>query len=331
MKQFKYIIVILSFIINSSGCKENSSPAVVNPQPEMKKITANVSENLYDVDFIDENTGYVVGDSGLVMITNDRGESWNVIKTYVNNPLACITFYENDLFIGGSKIILTSYDNGNTWSKKEINLATIHDIKFDSEGKGISVGGYSGFNESVPVLFIKNSKGDDWEEFHSEKISGIISSCVILKDNSLFLAIAQCIGFSSYECHIYRSINIGSEFEAVYNHSSVNGFFDIYNPNYSELLAIGYGGMILFSSDKGEKWGTKTSGVTEDMYSISGRNKEVYYAVGDKGTIISTSNKGESWQKQTSGVDVKLNAICFPSPDYGIIVGDKGTIIKIKF
>ena len=46
---------------------------------DIKKITSNVSTNLNDVDFIDSHYGFIVGDSGTVIKTNNGGETWENI------------------------------------------------------------------------------------------------------------------------------------------------------------------------------------------------------------------------------------------------------------
>ena len=49
----------------------------LNAQWEM--LNAGTAEELNDIDFIDENVGWISGDNGILYKINDGGESWHLL------------------------------------------------------------------------------------------------------------------------------------------------------------------------------------------------------------------------------------------------------------
>ncbi len=63
--------------------------------PFLKKMALN---NIF---FIDDKIGFIVGDDGLILKTNDGGNNWNAIKPFTKNDLHGIYGWGNQVFISG--------------------------------------------------------------------------------------------------------------------------------------------------------------------------------------------------------------------------------------
>lgn len=79
---------------------------------------------LTELDFVNKNTGFAVGEFGTLMKTNNAGESWdNLASTpYDFYPLSSFFLNEQTGWVGGlSGDILKTTDGGQSWSSETVN------------------------------------------------------------------------------------------------------------------------------------------------------------------------------------------------------------------
>ncbi len=99
--------------------------------PEELMMNGIVSVNLYDVFFMNKNSGWVVGDSGSVFHSDDGGKEWRLIHIGLLPPLFSIAFKdENEGWaVGQNGFSLKTDDGGESWGKividKECSLYSI--------------------------------------------------------------------------------------------------------------------------------------------------------------------------------------------------------------
>ncbi|HUY02534.1 MAG TPA: hypothetical protein VMV33_04550 [Rhodocyclaceae bacterium] len=89
-------------------------------------------------------------------------------------------------------------------------------------------------------------------------------------------------------------------------------------------LAAGDGGTMLYSTDT-VNWTTRTSGTSNNIYSLTTNGSTVFVAVGANGTII-TSGDGVTWTARSSGTSQDLTAVRYCN-GYFIAVGKQGTLL----
>ena len=121
--------------------------------------------------------------------------------------------------------------------------------------------------------------------------------------------------------------------ELIFNLSNIGS--ELYSVTYSESLGlfvvVGYGGIILTSSD-GVTWTSRTSGFSSELYSVTySESLGLFIAVGSSGTILTSSN-GVNWISKTSGVTTILRSATY-SKNLGlfVVVGAGGTILHSAF
>lgn len=73
--------------------------------------------NLYDVCFVDALHGWIVGDNGLVLRSDNGGKAWNLLTVGVYPSLysACFTTAFEGLVVGQEGYLLSTVDGGATW------------------------------------------------------------------------------------------------------------------------------------------------------------------------------------------------------------------------
>ena len=132
----------------------------LNTKNELVKIVTNTTASLFRILFINSNTGFVVGSSGLILRTNDGGISWKKIESGVTKNLYSISFSDskNGVIVGWNGTILKTIDAGLSWKKHSVNFSTyLKDVLFVNEFLGLIVGG------GGKVLRTEDG-GADWNE-----------------------------------------------------------------------------------------------------------------------------------------------------------------------
>jgi len=94
------------------------------------------------------------------------------------------------------------------------------------------------------------------------------------------------------------------------------------------LWAVGHGGRILRSDDRGGRWSFPESGVETPLSGVAFRDESTGLAVGYDGVILRTTDGGRKWTRVPSGVDVYLTTVRFVSGERAFAAGEWGTILS---
>ena len=84
---------------------------------------------------------------------------------------------------------------------------------------------------------------------------------------------------------------------------------------------------MLLSTDGGERWEPKTSGIGTGLQSVAFANAGRALAVGGRGTVLVSTDGGERWQPKTSGTTQVLESVAFASAGRALAVGHLGTVL----
>jgi photosystem II stability/assembly factor-like uncharacterized protein len=77
---------------------------------------------LYDVEFATPERGWVVGEFGVILVTNDGGKTWTPQKSPVGTTLFGVHFAdaEHGWATGIEQVLLRTTDGGETWTQTEV-------------------------------------------------------------------------------------------------------------------------------------------------------------------------------------------------------------------
>lgn len=99
---------------------------------------------LFDVDFIDENRGWIAGIEGIILFTEDRGKHWKKLETNTKMAIYAVEVKGNRGWaIGDKGTYLLSKDGGLSWKLMVDAIKTrkwLRDVSFFDEGIGWTVG-----------------------------------------------------------------------------------------------------------------------------------------------------------------------------------------------
>ena len=300
---------------------------------------SNISQQLNDVQFLDTNTGFVLGGNygfhygyGVLFKTEDGGKTWNMIYYDDFGGRPAILFSNESIgFMTSNNIrpsgLFTSSNGGYSWTKDTI-LTSVADfcLANDSTAWAVDLTG----TEYLGVIYYTNMGENKWNFFHEIGTLGYPSSICFLDEKTGWVVGPISTGSDNYKNLILKYTeeqgwsNIPNEVDL-----PVTGmrFID----NEIGWISGGYGNndgfrpIFLRSSDGGENW-DQIPGLNYLISDFYFENKDHGWAVGEndqeKGTILETFNGGFAWEVVTDTLPSPLNSLCF-TDSYGWAVGGR--------
>ncbi len=112
------IALLLCFVLSSCS----STGVKMNDSSPWKIIQFEDQANVLDIDFIDDNNGFLVGSNRLIMESNDGGNTWEKrsidISSEENFRLLDIDFKgEEGWLIGQPSLVMHTLDSGKSWTR----------------------------------------------------------------------------------------------------------------------------------------------------------------------------------------------------------------------
>ena len=238
-----------------------------------------VTENLYECEFFDANTGLAGGGYGTLIRTADGGDTWTAIES----PMALVAnkhvnsihvFDATTAFAGGSSgYLMKSTDGGLTWTDTKVNSSTVYDIwaldantvlASESSGKFC----YGVFDASGAV--VTDSLLID--------VGGNAMRAIEVRNNVVIVPAASG--------KIFRAaLDRLDTLAAVFTDPDGDDLYDVEFINDTLVFVVGEAGKIYRSEDAGLTWTAELS-VTDQTLQKCRYDGESLWAVGKGGTIL---------------------------------------------
>jgi photosystem II stability/assembly factor-like uncharacterized protein len=338
----KIIVLVIAFFVSFNICFS---------QGGWYQLSSGTTFTLRDVYFINEMTGWAVGDSsGRVLMTTTGGTSWTTQQ------------------IGSPGLYTINFANSST----------------GYIGGGSSIMGYTG----VSYLYKTTNQGLNWffliSDYGGDNIF-YYSSIAIISPDIIYTSSCGTYSLGGSVGNVRKSTNGGVNFSTGYGvgeHKSVSfineqtgwtvaNYWDDIGKRYSYILKttnsgsnwinqikdsvriINFSKIKFFDGNTGYALGgcnspnrtlffkTTNGGINWDSLVIpnSGKYNSMYflnvstgwicgYSSGDTSAISKTTNGGQTWQSQRKGYSNTLNGIFMVNPNTGYAVGNGGVILK---
>lgn len=130
----------LILVITVFGCLFGGSSATGDNEPEFHRFWP---DNLFAVEFVTDDVGYIAGYSGTVLRTRDGGNTWDAVYIGRNELIRRLSFVDENTgwAVGHRGSIFHTGDAGLTWSvQKELPGIYLRDIDFSDHDNGWVVG-----------------------------------------------------------------------------------------------------------------------------------------------------------------------------------------------
>ena len=301
------------------------------------------TNNLNDLIFLDANKGFAIGEVGVIIKTNDGGNTWvnQVSGTTISLNSVCFTDVINGWIVGGDytgysgqSILLHTTNGGSNWLIELTDTNSwFNDVCFQSTNIGIIGGG--SITTGNMLLLRTNDGGSSWVE------STIDSSWSFPIRRICFTDLNNVWSIDYQGSKISKTkdsgLNWWLDFQFGGHCSGGVGAVDFLDSNYGIVVsAWEHGtqelGNYAKTTDGGETWEKRR--LYNDFRDITLINSNFGIALATTFDslsavyiVLATYDAGESWEIQMTNRSEILNRVYFVDEFSGWIVGDNGIIL----
>ena len=223
------------------------------PTPRRFKLKSagNFRGDLYGVYFNKEGVGWVVGDSGVIFHTPDRGVNWVEQSVGGEDDINAITCADNNTCwaVGGEGLLLRTNDGGGVWSRTSISPKSVdlNAVEFIN-GKAGWVAG-----DDNSVLRTTNG-GLTWESYKALPSCGQRDGCGEPLSSIRF--ISEQVGWVASSDQIARTVDGGQTWKSVSleDRDSTVSLVGLISHDGKKVWAVNAGDHNFFSTDAGSTW-----------------------------------------------------------------------------
>lgn len=265
----------------------------------------NHSQNNTSLQFINETTGFIVSDSGIVLKTVNGGVNWSVLydfhqakfhKIYFSDVNTGYLLRYNNYGYRGTTLYRTS-NSGITWSGL-LNDSTIdlNDIKFSDLQTGYFGGHLNNITNSNSYLkiFKTTNGGLSIDSIYTGFIFPITG--IDIKNNIIFIFGGRSLPSVS---GLHYSTSSGSNWIPSDLHKAIKDFSYVDSGNLFASVSTGGSGLPFYkSTNNGVNWSNIESDIKS--YETEFINPTTGLSVGSIGQVHKTTNSGVNWIRTTT-------------------------------
>ena len=288
--------------------------------------------NALDIDFIDNNHGFLVGSNRLIMESKDGGESWEKrsldIPAEENFRLLDIDFKGAEgWLIGQPSLVMHTIDEGKNWTRLSLG-------KLPGQPFLISItneGGAQLATTSAAIYETSNS-GETWEAKVSDPSEQGGIRDLRRKSNGDYVSVSSLGNF-------FSTLDRESDVWIAHQRASSKRVQSIgFNPN-GDLWMLSRGAEIRFNEENNDvdSWTKPIIPILNgyNYLDMAWDPKGNIWAGGGNGTLIVSEDGGKTWSSDPVASNLPTNFIKIQFLDKdelgdekGFILGERGYILK---
>jgi photosystem II stability/assembly factor-like uncharacterized protein len=304
-------------------------PALARQEGWHAERRGHPGKDLNALHFVDSKRGWVAGDGGLVLRTEDGGRSWIRQIIQAKESINDIYFRDRDdgYLLAGNQILVTE-DSGATWRAAGRFPASnfdgadpeLYSVRFTSKNKGWVVGSLSRRDNVVDSLVLYTSDaGAVWKRLD-----------VPAKEELIHLDFdgdkrGWIVGAGGTILHTRDAGETWTRQESGTRATLYHVDFRSEDRGWT----VGARGTILRTDSGGETWAPVASPVQSTFLSVKFGNDREGWIVGRGGVILRSEDGGETWIQQESNTKENIYAL-FLDKKFGWAVGGDGTVLRYE-
>lgn len=294
---------------------------------------------IHAVQFIDQSEGWAAGDDGVIWHSIDGGANWERQKTGTRASLRSVHFLtpytgwvvgRTEAANGGGSmgVMLKTTDGGIQWEEIGVNvLPGLQSIRFFDEKNGFACG--DGSPAFPSGMFTTTDGGHNWRLATGVKLPSCRSADFFTGSKVGIVAGAWSrLGTIAFD-GTYREADFdplaGRTLHAVCTVSAAQ-------PGSPTAYAVGDGGAVLVSSDRGKSWGFANLGLSPEVLAVCdfrcvcAFDSHVWVAGKPGGFVLHSTDRGKTWEVQKTELPLPINSIQFLTDQVGWMAGELGCI-----
>ncbi len=306
--------------------------------------SSGTTEWLRDIQFVDNMTGWAVGDNGAIVATVDGGDTWTTQTSGTTERLRSVFFLSNTMgwIVGGNLnlTLLKTIDGGANWVPVNNDIATeafLSGVEFADEMHGFAI--------TAKDVYYTSNGGINWEKgSYSSSISNTnVYDLSVISDTSAFLCGRYWKNTSQMRPGVFDNIanpsgdwnnqgagefNTGDELRAIHFTENQKGYVGGTNGKIYTMEADGeifpnvwY---LNFDTDNGSIWSIDFADNNHGMFNSSTDKNGTTYQL-----IYHTSDAGETWSSTPDSIpDLLQSTLSAGDTENAWIAGSDGKIFK---
>ncbi len=266
--------------------------------------------DIWGVDFVDSQIGYLCGENGLIMKTTNSGLTWETQNSWVTSRLYDIKFLNADsgLAVGASGLVLITTNGGITWTTTYYQTSTIYRIEIVNRDLIFIGSAYTSGRLAKSTDF-----GTTWIPITSSLINSSVYAIHFIDSNTGW------IGTGSNGI-LYTNDGGNSWIQQL---SLSNIVYDIKFANNFRGYAVDSKGNIFVTFDSGTNWFPYPTPAKRALRAIEIDGNNVY-AIGDAGSMYKSTDQGNNWEEKFSYIGQALEfqrRVIFVNENVGFVCG----------
>lgn len=294
--------LLFSSVPSASAGWTDSSPAI--------------SDDLYRLYFLDANTGWAVGKTGVIQKYSTG--SWSPQTSGVTDNLRGVAFTDanNGIIVGSINTFLRTTDGGSNWNPvaHPVNENYYSVIFVDA-----NIGFASGGNGTV---IRTDDGGATWADKSVPAITDEMLDIDFPVDGNTGFVVGQ-------GGVIYKTTDGGNNWVSKTSGVTVDLWGVHFPVNTTTGYAVGQDGTALIkTTNGGDTWVKLNSGTSALLNDVFFLDNNTGYILGDGGVIRKTTDGGTTWLAQDPGSANNLMSVQFLNANTGFVAAFGGTVIK---
>jgi len=287
----------------------------VLPPPSVVTQTNATTSWLRSVSAINDKICWSAGNNGIIQMTKNGGETWELQKSGTPNVLYSILFINSlkGWAVGQYGTILSTTNGGAEWKSQNSGTSNnLQSVYFIDSSVGWAVG-------SSGTILKTTDGGITWESQNSGTSSWLYSTCFIDANNG------WTVGNNG---SILKTSDGGTTWNPQTS-GTTDYLFSVHFIDSEKGWVAGSDGLILNTIDGGANWVSQESETSVWLRSVFFKDSNVGWATGNNGILMMTTDGGENWSSRKTWTNKTLNSICFVDDHAGWIVGESGTVLSM--
>lgn len=264
--------------------------------------------------------------SGILVISNDGGDTWSTVDTRINHYDIDFLDAVNGVAVGGNGQVQLTTNGGQQWTNAGAlpDAPLLQAVCMVSETE-IYVGAVKG------KIYRTTDGGSTWTPLLKGFTLDLCSVSFATPDVGIAVGPMLDLGIFTF-CGIFTTGDGG----ATWTQQSIGSFTDCQSGDLNAVcmvdaqraVAVGDGGMVWTTSDAGVTWTQRDVGITDDLFDVDFADDERGLIVGDNGRKRITSDGGVTWSAGVAGTNTteRINAVSMASRNVAMLAGENSVV-----